>query len=72
MLVKEGKPKDADRVLAEFLATVPDQVTLVLLRAQIQVEALKNAETARSLLLGIADKTESSAPWSSSRAWSST
>jgi cellulose synthase operon protein C len=62
LLVKEGKPKDADLVLAQFLSSSPDQLSLVLLRAQIQVDALKNADQARSLLSGIADKTESSAP----------
>jgi cellulose synthase operon protein C len=62
LFVKEGKPKDADLVLAQFLSSSPDQLSLVLLRAQIQVDALKNPEEARSLLLGIADKTDSSAP----------
>jgi cellulose synthase operon protein C len=62
LVAKDGKPDQADRILAEFLAKEPDNVTLVLMRAQLQVESLKNVEQARSLLLSIAEKTESSAP----------
>ena len=62
LLAKDGKPDQADRILAEFLAGHPDHVTLVMMRAEIQSESLKNVEQARSLLLSIAEKTENSAP----------
>jgi predicted Zn-dependent protease len=62
LLVKDGKAAEADRILAEFLARQPDQVTLVLMRAEIQADSLKNVDQARSLLLAVADKTENSAP----------
>ena len=51
MLTKDGKPNEADRVLAEFLAGDPITVTLVMMRAQIQAESLKNVDQARDLLL---------------------
>ena len=50
LLNKDGKPAEADRVLAEFLVRQPDNATLVMMRAQIQAESLKNFEQARSLL----------------------
>ena len=50
LLAKDGKPAVADRVLAEFLKVDPDQTTLVMMRAQIQAESLKNDEQARALL----------------------
>jgi cellulose synthase operon protein C len=62
LLTKQGKPNDADAVLEKFLAGDPDSANLVMMRAQIQAEQLKNVAKARELLLAIADKTESSAP----------
>ncbi len=62
LVAKDGKPAQADQVLADFLKASPDQPTLVMMRAQIQVESLKNDQEARNLLQGIAEKTESSAP----------
>ena len=62
LLTKRGKPDLADRVLADFLVRQPDNATLVMMRAQIQAESLKNVDQARSLLLSIGDKSENSAP----------
>ncbi len=62
MLTKDGKPADADKILADFLNQQPDNVTLSLMRAQIQAESLHNMEQARSLLLASAEKTDNSAP----------
>ncbi len=62
LLTKDGKPALADQVLAEFLARQPDNATLVMMRAQIQAESLKNFEQARSLLLSIGENTENSTP----------
>jgi tetratricopeptide (TPR) repeat protein len=61
--VKDKKPKEADQVLEEFLRDQPDTVKLVILRAQIQAEELKNLDKARELLRGIADRSDSSDPW---------
>ncbi len=62
LVAKDGKPAEADRILADFLKGSPDQPTLVMMRAQIQADSLKNDQEARALLQGIADRTESSAP----------
>ncbi len=62
LLAKHQKPADADRVLAEFLAQEPDNPSLVMMRAQLQVDSFKQPERARELLLGIADRTEDSRP----------
>ena len=56
LLTKHQKPADADRTLAEFLAKEPDHPTLVMMRAQLQVESFKAPERARELLLAIADQ----------------
>jgi tetratricopeptide (TPR) repeat protein len=62
LLVKDGKTAEADRVLEGFLSHQPDSTSLVLKRAQIQAEVLKNPEKARELLRGIAEGTDSSTP----------
>jgi tetratricopeptide (TPR) repeat protein len=62
LLAKDGKPEAADQILSEFLVRQPDNVTLVIMRAQLLVDSLKNVEQARAILAAIADKTESSAP----------
>jgi len=62
LLAKEGKAAEADRVLADFLSEQPDNTTLLMMRAQIQAESLKNLDQARSLLRSAALKTENSAP----------
>ncbi len=62
LVAKDGNAADADRILAQFLGDSPDQPALVMMRAQLQAESLKNDQQARALLSGIADRTESSAP----------
>ena len=63
LLVKDGKPQDADRVLAEFSKQQPDNVTVVLMRAQILSEQLDNPNEAKKLLSEVADKSDNSAPF---------
>ena len=62
LVAKDSKPALADQILADFLKTAPDHPALVMMRAQLQAESLKNDDEARSLLQGVADRTESSAP----------
>ncbi|HEX3446919.1 MAG TPA: hypothetical protein VHS97_01630, partial [Isosphaeraceae bacterium] len=62
LLDKDGKHAEADKVLEQFLAAGPDNPTLVMMRAQIQAESLKDFAKARSLLLAVSEKTENSAP----------
>jgi predicted Zn-dependent protease len=62
LLAKDEKPADADRILTEFLARDPDQPSLVMMRAQLQIESFKEPERARELLRSIADRTEDSRP----------
>ncbi len=61
--VKDKKPKEADQILEDFLRDQPDSVKVVILRAQIQAEELKDLDKARELLRGIADRSDSSEPW---------
>ena len=62
ILVKEKRPEEADRVLTEFLAKVPDSVPAVQMRAQILAQDLDRPADARALLASLADRTENSAP----------
>ena len=62
LLVKDEKPQDADRVLAGFLAREPNNLSALLLRAQILADQLDNVKEARRLLSGVADRSENSAP----------
>ncbi len=62
MLVKDAKPKEADQVLDDFLRVEPDNLKVVMLRAQIQAEGLKNLDKARELLKGLAERSDSSDP----------
>jgi predicted Zn-dependent protease len=59
---KDGKPEEADRILAQFLSGEPDNPRLVMMRAQLQAEALKNPEQARVLLNSVADRVDYSEP----------
>ena len=43
ILVRAKQPKEADRVLAEFLAQDPDNVAVALMRAQVLADLLGNA-----------------------------
>jgi predicted Zn-dependent protease len=62
LLAQDQKPAEADRVLEEFLQKDPDHTNLVIMRAQLQAESLKNPEKARALLLAASDRADSSAP----------
>ena len=62
LLDKDGKHAEADKVLEQFLASGPDNPTLVMMRAQIQAESLKDFAKASSLLLAVSETTENSAP----------
>jgi predicted Zn-dependent protease len=62
ILVKDEKPKDADRVLADYLAKHPENVSLVLMRAQVLSDLLNDVKEARRLLVNVADSCENSGP----------
>jgi len=62
MLVKAKDFEAADRVLADFLVKVPDNVAAVQLRAQILANELARPADARKLLASVADRAENSAP----------
>jgi cellulose synthase operon protein C len=62
LVAKDGKPAEADKILADFLKGDAENLPLVMMRAQLQAESLKNDQEARALLQGVADRTESSAP----------
>jgi tetratricopeptide (TPR) repeat protein len=62
LLVKDDRPGDADAVLERFLRDEPDDANLVMMRAQIQAESLKQPDRARQLLGAIADRSDTSAP----------
>jgi len=59
---KDGKPEEADRILAQFLSGEPDNARLVMMRAQLQAESLKNPQQARVLLNSVADRIDYSDP----------
>ncbi|HZW32760.1 MAG TPA: tetratricopeptide repeat protein [Isosphaeraceae bacterium] len=61
-LAKDGQPGAADQLLDEFLRDHPEDFNLVMMRAQIRAEALKDPDTARTLLQAVADRVDSSAP----------
>ena len=62
MLVKAKQPEQAERMLANFLIKVPDNVAAVQLRAQILAVDLNRPAEARQLLASVADRAENSAP----------
>ena len=63
LLVKDGKPEEADAVLERVPhAPSPTTHSLVMMRAQIQAETLKDPDQARALLEGIAERSDNSAP----------
>jgi tetratricopeptide (TPR) repeat protein len=59
---KDGDPKAADKVLADYLTRNPDHPNLAMMRAQILTESLKKPDQAREVLTSIADRTDNSAP----------
>jgi predicted Zn-dependent protease len=62
LLAKDGKPEEADKILDRFLSAEPDNARLVMMRAQLQTESLKNPDKARVLLNSIADRVDYSDP----------
>jgi len=62
LLVKDKKPQEADKVLADYLTRNPDRIGVVLNRAQVLSELLSDVKEARKLLLNVADRSENSAP----------
>jgi tetratricopeptide (TPR) repeat protein len=62
LLARDGKPKDADRLLAGFLKKRPDEVGIALMRAQILADLLDDPKAARKVLLDAADRGVNSAP----------
>lgn len=62
MLIKDGKPREADQTLVDFLARHPDNASVILSRAQLLSEHLDDVTEARRLLINLADRSENSAP----------
>ncbi|WP_435019016.1 tetratricopeptide repeat protein [Tundrisphaera sp. TA3] len=62
LLVKAKQAEQADKVLADFLARVPDHVGAIQQRAQILAKELKRSGDARKLLNAVADRGQNSAP----------
>jgi len=62
LLVKDQRPEDAEKTLAEYLRHDPDHVTLTLMRAEVLAENLKRPDEARAILLELADRCENSSP----------
>ncbi|MGE3818274.1 MAG: tetratricopeptide repeat protein, partial [Isosphaeraceae bacterium] len=56
------KPKEADKVLADFLDRHPDNLSVSLLRAQVLADLLEDVKEARRLLINVAERVENSAP----------
>jgi predicted Zn-dependent protease len=50
ILLREGKPEDAVRVLADFVAKRPEIVEVVQLQAQIMAERLNRSDDARKMI----------------------
>jgi len=62
MLIKDETPKEADRVLSDFLTRFPNNTSILLVRAQVLADQLDNVKEARQILAGVADRSENSAP----------
>ena len=62
ILIKDEKPKEADAVLSAFLAKHPENVGVVLMRAQLLSDLLGDAKQSRRLLVSVADGSDNSAP----------
>ncbi len=62
LLVKDGKPAEADAVLERFLHEQPEDSGAAMMRAQILADDLKAPDRAREVLEAVAGRTDSSAP----------
>ncbi|WP_337174386.1 tetratricopeptide repeat protein [Paludisphaera sp.] len=61
--VRDKKAEEADKLLADFLAAHPDDVTLAAMRAQILVDELGRVDDARKLLAEVGERGNTTAPW---------
>ena len=55
------QPEEADRILADFLEHDPENVPIVLMRAQVLADRLGNVKEARKLLVNLAERSDNSA-----------
>ncbi len=62
LLSKEKKPKDADKVLSDFLVNDPENLSVTLMRAQLLADDLQDVKEARRVLVNAADRSQNSAP----------
>ena len=62
MLVRNKQFEQADKVLGDFLARVPDNAAAVQLRAQVLANDLNRPADARKLLAAVAARADNSAP----------
>ena len=62
ILAKDGKPKDADQALARYLVANPENISIVLMRAQVLSDLLDDPKEARNLLVSVAERCDHSAP----------
>ncbi len=63
LLVKAGKPDEAEKRLGSFVVGETGRDTLAMMRAQILAESLKRPDEARAILMEVGEKADSSAPW---------
>lgn len=61
-LVKDGKPKEADRALEEFVKAHPAEIGVALMRAQVLADSLNDVAAARTVLLNAAETSVNSGP----------
>jgi Tfp pilus assembly protein PilF len=60
--LKQEKPEEADRCLAAYLKTHPNDQDVLQLRARLLADTLKRPDEARALLLASAETAETSSP----------
>lgn len=60
--LKQQKPEDADRTLAEFLTKHPKDFDILQMRARLLTDSLKRPDDARKLLTEAAESAETSGP----------
>jgi tetratricopeptide (TPR) repeat protein len=62
LLAKDNRPQEAERVLASYLNSHPNEVGMALMRAQILADQLKDVKQARLVLIAAAEQSVNSAP----------
>jgi tetratricopeptide (TPR) repeat protein len=60
--IRDEKPEEAERLLADFMKIHPDDLAVGQLRARLLFDSLKRPEDARELLRTLADRTDNSGP----------